>query len=173
MIHKPIILSALLLAHMVVFADSPMPPPSLVTVCTTSNSICANSDPKSGVTTVVSRVTGKELWSIPGWHRWMFISVDGQSLAIGYAGMNLVPTNSELKLKVMDIYNQGRLVRSLSLADLYESSSQLKLTASHSAWVETVRVNRANQLVLELVTGRAVAFSMTTGEEQAPVNDGV
>jgi hypothetical protein len=86
--------------------------------------------------------------------------------------MNLVPTDSALSLEVLHFHAQGRLVRTLRLDDLYESQSQLQRTASHLAWVHAVTVNRANELVLELVTGRKVAFSMATGQEQKLVRDG-
>jgi hypothetical protein len=172
MTRRHLMLIALLLAPIAVRADAPPLPPNRQVVCSASGSICAESDPRSNVTKVVHRASGRELWSIAGWHRWMFVAEDGQSLAIGYAGMNLVPLDAELSLEVMRFYAKGRLVRTLRLADLYQSRSQLRRTASHIAWVQSVGVNRANQLVLELVTGRKVAFAMSTGQEQALARDG-
>jgi len=102
----------------------------------------------------------------------LFVSDDGQSLAVGYEGMNLVPRDVDLSLVVMRFHRQGQLVRTLRLADLYESRAQLADTASHRAWVRGVRVNRENQLALELVTGPSVAFSMRTGQAQKRVRDG-
>ena len=153
-------------------ADTPLPPPGRHLVCSPSGSICADSDPQASVTKVISKSSGRELWSFKGWHRWLFVSEDGKSVVVGYQGMNLVPTDSALSLEVLHFYAQGRLVRTLRLDDLYESQSQLQRTAFHLAWVHTVTVNRANELVLELVTGRKVAFSMATGQEQKLVRDG-
>jgi hypothetical protein len=153
-------------------ADSPLPPPQTIIACSPSGMVCANSDPLTN-RTVVSRKNGPEApWSINGWHRWLFVADDGHSAVVGYAGMNLVPIQSDLQLEVLYFYKQSKLVRTIKLADLYRDKSQLVRTVSHLAWVRSIRVNRANQLVLELVSGRNVAFGMSTGDSQPEVRDG-
>jgi hypothetical protein len=86
--------------------------------------------------------------------------------------MNLVPAESDLQLEVVHFYNQGNLVRTIRLSDLYSDRSQLTRTVSHLAWVRSIHVNGANQLVLELVSGRSMAFSMSSGEPQAQARNG-
>ena len=93
------------------------------------------------------------------------------SLAVGYAGMNLVPADADMDLAVIHFYREGRLLRTLQLSDLYRSRSQLPRTASHLQWVEAIRVNNTNQLVLHLITGEIAAFSMQTGRRTATGDD--
>ena len=93
------------------------------------------------------------------------------SLAVGYAGMNLVPADADMDLAVIHFYREGRLLRTLQLSDLYRSRSQLPRTASHLQWVEAIRVNNTNQLVLQLITGEIAAFSMQTGRRTSTAGD--
>ena len=92
-------------------------------------------------------------------------------LAIGYAGMNLVPADADMDLAVIHFYRAGRLLRTLQLSDLYRSRTQLPRTASHLQWVEAIRVNNTNQLVLHLTTGEIATFSMQTGRRTAAGDD--
>jgi hypothetical protein len=153
-----------LLTSTMAFADAPMPPPALVITCSLSRSVCAESDPASRITRVVRQSDGALLWSIPGWHRWLLVSDDGRSMAICNDLMNLVPRNADMSREVMHFYSQGIPVHTLRLADLLEDLSQLQRTASHLAWAESISVNSADQLVLRLVTGKTVMFSMNTGQ---------
>lgn len=160
-----------LISAIAAHADSPLVAPKRHTVCSSSGTVCAISDPRANDTRVVHRPSGKTLWSIPGWHRWLFLSNDGMSLAIGYAGMNLIPADSSMDLPVIHFYREGRLLRALQLSDLYRSRSQLPRTASHLQWVEAIRVNNTNQLVLHLITGEIAAFSMQTGRRTSTAGD--
>lgn len=93
-------------------------------------------------------------------------------MVAGYSGMNLVPIDVTLKEPVLFFYNKGRLVRTITLGDLYQRKSQLRRTVSHFAWVHTTGINRANQLVLELVNGKQVAFAVSTGQAQPLIPEG-
>jgi hypothetical protein len=152
-------------------ADSPLPPPQRIISCSSSGEVCAESDPNTNVTTIRKR-NADALWSFSGWHRWLFVAEDGRSVVVGYGGMNLVPSASDLQVEVLHFYNQGKLIRSVKLADLYSDRSQLVQTVSHLAWVHSIHVNRANQLVLELVTAGSKAFAMHSGELQPEIKDG-
>lgn len=166
---------AILLVGQLARADEPLPPPQKVVVCSTSGEICAESDPRAGRTVVIRKSGRKPLWSIKDWHRSFFVSDDGQSLVVAHDGLGLVPTDSDLRLEVLHFYAQGKLVRSISLGDLYTDRAQLVRTASHLAWMNFIEVNRAGQLVVALVTGRDVALSMKTGLvqrlEEAPSSE--
>ena len=91
---------------------------------------------------------------------------------VGYDGLNLVPTYVTLEEPVLFFFNRANLVRTVTLGDLYRSKSELTRTASHFAWVRAVDINKANQLVVELVNGKKVAFAVNTGEVQPIVSDG-
>jgi hypothetical protein len=75
---------AALLAPIGSYADSPLPQASLNTVCSASGSICAESNPQTNSTKVFNKATGQTLWSMAGWHRWMFLSEDGRTVVVGY-----------------------------------------------------------------------------------------
>jgi hypothetical protein len=86
--------------------------------------------------------------------------------------MNLVPVDVTLNEPVLFFYKNGKLVRTVTLGDLYTRKSQLIRTDSHFVWVDALGINRANQLVVELVDGRKVAFAVSTGQVQSLVPDG-
>jgi hypothetical protein len=167
---RTIYLSAILLVLWTpVRADGPLPPPARVTACSTSGVVCVDSDPKTNRTVLWRKRGSKVLWSIAGWHRWLFASNDGAVLVVAYDGLNLIPADSTLQLEVLRFYNHGKLVRTIRLADLYDNRSQLTGTMSHLAWVNAITTNRENQLLVELTSGRKVVFGMATGQLQREV----
>lgn len=163
--------AALLLAAPCVRADAPLPPPGKVVECSISGDVCAESNPATN-RTVVRRKGGQPLWSIGGWHRQFFVSNDGESLVVAHDGLGLVPVDSDLRLEVLRFYAKGKLVRTVRLGDLYADRSELVRTVSHLAWTNAIYINRAEQLVVVLVSGRQVALSMKTGGVQNLVEDG-
>lgn len=148
-------------------ADTPLPPPKELTVCSPTKKLCATSDPTRNLTFLIPQSSGQKSWQIPGWHRWIFISDDGESVVIGYSGKNLVPLDVRMSESVLFFYNRGQLVRTVKLEELYSSKSQLRRTVSHYAWVNRIGFNGGNQFVVELVNGNDVAFAAATGEREA------
>lgn len=144
-------------------ADSPLASPKKYTECSSSRKICATSDPKKNITHV-SAIDSKNLWSIPGWHRWLIVADDGESAAVGFDGLNLVPVDITLQEPVLFIYNQGRLVRSVKLGDLYQSKSQLIRSSSHLYWVRSIVFNKSNKLVVNLANMKEIVFDGKTGK---------
>ena len=147
-------------------ADSPLPAPARLTMCSPSKTYCAVSDPDTNLTVVSARNSNEALWRIPGWHRWVFVSDDGKSVVTGYGGMNLVPRDVKMDEVVLRFYHRGALVRSVRLGDLYRNKSQLRETVSHYHWGYVSGFNAANQLVLELVDGKRIAYDPKTGSVQ-------
>lgn len=161
-----ITLVAALLAAGPALADSPLPPPERFTACSPTRNLCADSDPALNSTRVTPQASGRDAWLIPGWHRWLFPSDDVESVVVGYEGMNLVQADVALSEQVLHFYNRGRLVRTITMGQLYRRTSQLRPTVSHFAWVSTIGFNRSNQLVVELVNGEKVAFASRTGTRE-------
>ncbi|UWX03895.1 hypothetical protein H1235_15710 [Pseudoxanthomonas sp. NC8] len=153
-------------------ADEPLPPPARTTTCSPSGNFCAVSDPVQNITLLSRSGSDRILWSIPGWHRWLFLSDDGESFVVGYSGMNLVPMDVTLAEPVLFFYNRGRLVRTVKLGELYPDRSQLLRTASHYAWADIRGFNKVNQLVVDLADGKRVAFSAKAGQVQRLATDG-
>ncbi len=141
-------------------ADAPLQPAERKVNCSPNGNFCATSDPLEKVTVIKGDSVS---WTVPGWHRWLFVSDDGESVVIGYEGMNLVPIDVSLEEKVIFFYHRSNFLRAVKLRDLYLDKSQLKQTASHLAWGSIAGFNHANQLVVELVTGSKVAFSAKSG----------
>lgn len=154
-----------------VVADTPLRPPEVRTVCSVSGSVCVVSDPDSRVTTVNLAELQKESWTLPGWHRSLYVSDDGESVVVGYPGLNLLPVSATLQEPVLFFHARSGLVRKVLLGDLYESKSQLTPTVSHYAWGSILGINASNQLVVERVDGTTLAFSVRTGDVEPIVND--
>lgn len=150
-------------------ADSPLPPPQTRTECSPSGMVCATSDLARGITEVRRKGSRQPLWSIAGWHRWFFVSDDGESLVVGHEEMNLVPTWVTLAEPVLFFHRRGGLVRTVALSDLYRRKSQLQKTVSHLAWVGSLGFNRAGQFVVERIDGRPAVFAADTGLPARPV----
>lgn len=167
----PLALSVIALLSLPALADEPLPAPQKQTVCSPSRKVCASSDPQTRVTVVSPRTSRQQAWTIPGWHRWLFVSDDGESVVIGPDGINLLAADVTLAEPVLWFYNRGRLVRTVTLGDLYQRKSQLRRTVSHWAWVNELGINRANQLVAELTDGTTIAFALSTGKVQPRVTD--
>ena len=154
-------------------ADTPLPPPEKRTTCSPSGKVCVTSDPAKNSTVLSSKTSREGRWTIPGWHRWIFVSEDGKSVVIGHDGMSLVPLNVTLKEPVLFFYNRGKLVRTVTLGDLYKRKSQLIPTASHLAWVYNLSINDNNQLVVKLVNGKTLVFAADTGQAQLLSSSGI
>ncbi len=147
-------------------ADAPLRPPKTQITCSTSGEFCASADLETQSTFLWVKSTGKVLWSVSGWHRWIFVSDDGRSIAIGYKGMNLLPRNVALSEPVIYLYNDAELVRTVVLGDLFKRISELRPTVSHYAWGSIEGFNRSNQLVVRLVDETYTAFSAHTGKRE-------
>ena len=152
-------------------ADAPLPPPKTKVICSPSDKFCAIADLEANTTYLRVKATGELLWSIPGWHRSIFVSDDGQTVAIGYKGLNLLPRNVTLGEPVIHLYKQGELVRTVLLGDIFGNVSELRRTVSHYAWGHVDGFNRANQLVVVLLDGNHIAFSANTGEREEVRHD--
>jgi hypothetical protein len=153
-------------------ADEPLGPPERVITCSRSAAYCVESDPKTNRTNVFRRGNSTVLWSIAGWHRWLFVTDDGSSVVVCYEGLNLIPTDSPLNLEVLRFYKRAKLVRSVRLGDLYKSKSQLKRTVSHFAWVDSISINQANLLIVELIDERKAKFDLGTDEVKVVSENG-
>jgi hypothetical protein len=152
-------------------ADAPLPAPERLTVCSSMNTFCAVSDPDKKITIVTANNSKKILWSIPGWHRWLLVSNDGESIVIGYAGLNLVPYNVSLKDPVIHFYHRGKRVRSVVLGEIYQDITQMRATVSHRVWLDRLSINKANQLILELPSQQKIAYRLKTGIAEKIIPD--
>ncbi|HMN21329.1 MAG TPA: hypothetical protein PKA16_08040 [Ottowia sp.] len=138
-------------------ADAPQPPPALHTVCTADRAVCAESDPVAGRTTARD-ADGRTLWTLPGWHRTLFLAGDGRSAVVAPDGANLVPLDATLARPVLRFFHEGRLLRSVTLGALYEELDALPRSASHRVWAQAIGFDAAGRFVVTLVDGRTASF---------------
>lgn len=143
-------------------ADTPLALPKINHVCSSNGIYCATSDPAKNITTVTKKGSTKAPWQILGWQRWVLVSNEG-NVVVGYNGLNLVPVDVKLTQPLILFYKKGKLVKTITLGHLFKDRSQLRQTASHLAWVNSMRFNAQNKLNLELIDGRKITFDSNTG----------
>ena len=130
---------ALLLCVPLAEADSPLPPPALVTRCSPNREHCATADPKAD-SIVVYRMRGAEradtLWSVKGWRRVFELADGGQDLIVCLGGMNLLPVDYSPDQEMLTFFHGGNIVRRVTLRELVPDLSRLQRTVSHYEWGE-------------------------------------
>ena len=151
------------LAGAPLFADQPLPPPEKVAAWSENHTYLVESVP-NGDTTLYRVLDGKALWTIPGWHRSVFVSDTG-FVAIGYDGINLLPLNYRSDLVLIELWHDGLITHRVRLRDLVQSPKLLKRTASHYYWGYVSGFNTSN--LLEVVTlKRKVSIDPKNGHIQ-------
>jgi hypothetical protein len=142
--------------------DTPLPPPSKVTVTSPNGAIRVVSDPKTG-TRVEDVKQHRVLWRLPDWHRAMFVANDGKHLVTEYDGLNLIPTDFTDDLVLLTFWREGRKIREIRVRDLFPDHSILLRTASHYAWGHIEGIDAEGRLRMQRVDGKTFLFDVTTG----------
>ena len=146
-------------------ADAPLPPPATYREHSPSGKFAAISDASAG-TTVVESASGRELWQVPGWHRSIFLSDDGEHLAIGYDGFDLLPLDAPDSLEMISFWSRGRKIKSVPLQAIVPDRSLLRRTVSHYAWGNIGGIDHNNRLIVTRIDGKVFRFNMSTGEAE-------
>jgi hypothetical protein len=155
------IITGLVLSHNS-YADSPPVAPMLTRECSLNGVYCIESDPEKNLTTITKKGAASPIGRISGWHRWMFISNEG-NVVIGYDGVNLVPIDIKMTEPVFYFYKKDKLIKTIVLGYLYQRKSQMQPTVSHYAWIDDVRFDAKNHLQVKLIDGRKIIFDSNTG----------
>jgi hypothetical protein len=142
--------------------DTPLPPPSKVTVMSPSGRIRAISDPKAG-TRIEDAKLHKILWSLPDWHRSLFVADDGKHLVTEYEGLNLIPTNFTDDLVLFTFWRDGRKLREVKVRDFVPDHRILEQTASHYYWDIVHGIDAQGRLKVERADGKLFFFDVNTG----------
>ncbi len=143
-------------------ADAPLPPPATFSQSSPSGKFTAVSDPSSG-TTIVESASGKQLWQVTEWHRSLFLSDDGEHLAIGYDGLNLLPLDAPDSLEMISFWSRAGKIQSVPLRAIVPDRSILQRTVSHYAWGNIVGIDHDDRLVVTRIDGKVFRFNMSTG----------
>lgn len=125
------VLAAVLLSVISAVCDTPLPKPAPVHVC--SRYFCVDSVP--GGDTVFS-CTGQAdsarcHWSIPGWHRNIFVS-DYGVVAVVYDGGNLLPLNYDPETVLVQLWKNGIMLRQIRAREI--KGLRQRRTVSHYEW---------------------------------------
>jgi hypothetical protein len=128
-----------------------------------SGRIRAISDLKAG--TRVEDVKGhKVLWSLPDWHRSLFVADDGKHLVTQYDGLNLIPTNFTDDLVLLTFWSEGKKVRDITVRDFVPNYHILQHTASHYHWGIVHGIDPEGRLKVERADGKIFLFDVGTGK---------
>jgi hypothetical protein len=149
------------------WADEPLPPPQLKTICSKNGFFCAEMDPERNLTTVYRRRAGGVrdlLWSMRGWFRVAALSGDGEYLVTGFDGLNLLPLDYKKDQVMLSFYDRGKLIRQVRLSEMISDFSKLQKTVSHYQWGNYLGLNEDDHYVVELVDKRWLLFNVRTGQ---------
>ena len=144
-------------------ADSPLPPPTIKTICNVSNNHCATSDPVTNKTILFERNSGVTLWSIDRYFRFFNVSNDGLAILAQSDYANLAPLDVTKEHLLFIIYRGGKPIQTVLLGTLFENASTLERTASHLFWGRLEKIDTKDNAVFLLVDGRRVSYSLVTG----------
>lgn len=146
----------------IVHADSPLPPPARHEICSGDKSSCIELLPgQDGIVRKRNSAgTWLELWRVPGWHRWGFLSNDGRHF-VACVTQDLVPLDLANPPPVALLYSPTGLLRTVQFREVVESDKKLQRTVSHWHWGRCTGLGKAEDSVLfETVTGKySVSFS--------------
>jgi hypothetical protein len=142
--------------------DTPLAPPGKVTAMSPNGRIRATADPRAG-TRVEDVKLGKVLWSLPDWHRSIFVADDGKHLVTEHDGLNLIPVDFTDDLALLTFWREGKKIREVTVRDLFPDHKGLVRTASHYAWRLTIDLNAKGRLRISLIDGKILFFDVSTG----------
>lgn len=146
-------------------ADAPLPPPEAIEQCSANGAHCATADPVANRIDVYRKGTpGTPLWSVPGWARVFHVSDSGRHLVTCFGGVNLLPLDYKRDEPMLTFYDRGRLVRSVTLAELVPDLTKLRRTVSHYEWGRCVGFDGPATYSVETVDRGLLRFDATTGQ---------
>jgi hypothetical protein len=157
-------ISILVLAAATAMADEPLAPASVITRCSPSGRYCATADPK--LETVVVYEKGQATaprWSLKGWQRVFDVADSGEHLVTCYSGMNLLPLDYKPEWNMLAFYERGKLIRTVSVAELIPDLTKLRRTASHYEWGQCMGFDGPNRYRVTTVDRGLLHFDVTTG----------
>lgn len=146
-------------------ADAPLPPPGPITACSPSKTYCAVSDPKQGTRAFRLNRDGTRspLWSLPGWHRVLFIADDGHVAATGLDGI-LLPLDFKPDLTLVTFWRDGVKVAEAPLSAVVEDLGKLTRTVSHYRWGGYIGFDEQGRFVVDTIEQRGLRIDPATGK---------
>ena len=147
-------------------SDAPLPPPAVVTRCSTDKLHCASADPAANTLTVYAMRGGERgaaVWTMSGWERVFDLANGGERLVACYSGMNLLPLDYGPEWPMLKFYQRGELVRQVLLRELIRDRSKLRRTVSHYEWGRCRGFSDDGAYEVETVDRGVLLFDAATG----------
>jgi hypothetical protein len=103
-------------------------------------------------------------WSVPGWHRSLFVADDGKHLVTQYDGLNLIPTDFTDDLVLLTFRREGRKIRDIRIRGFFPDHRILEHTVSHDHWGIVHGIDAQGRLKVERADGKIISFDVSTGK---------
>lgn len=152
-------------------ADAPMPPPQEKTLhCSLAATACAvvskQSGTISGYAARKTRITGTALWTIKRSPAFGQISNSGRIFVVVESGSCLTDRLPAPGTRFVTFYKNGRMTGSVRTEDIFPGANPPKLaaTSSNYQWCSSFGLTGEDRFELNLVDGRQLIFSPTTGK---------
>lgn len=153
------VLAVVLLWAVAAVCDTPLSKPAPVHVC--SRHFCVDSTPGGDTVLRCTSQTDSDRchWSIPGWHRNIFVS-DYGVVAVVYDGGNLMPLDYDPEAVLIQLWKNGLMVRAIRAREV--KGIQQRRTASHYEWGVVRGFDQQSGLVVTTGAGKRVEIEAPT-----------
>jgi hypothetical protein len=142
-------------------ADTPINHPKAIQILDPKSNYCAFVEQNNTTVYQMGCLTGKELYSIKGYHPLSYLRNKGSILISTYSGLNLVGVKNPLETVIFKVYKNGKIQRTVKLKEFITSSKVLTKTASHYHWGH-IKYLKNHVFEIETVEG-IVLFNYETG----------
>ncbi len=105
---------------------------------------------------------GRTLWTIARHVPYGFVSNDGKYFVVQYDGANLIPTDFDPQLVLFTFYRNGKVIKTIGLAEIVSAKSQLVNTVSHYHWGNGIGFVGASKFKVERADGKQFLFNLAT-----------
>ena len=156
-----LILATLVAVGAAAHADEPLPPPADYQVRSPDGRCIARAELANARVLVAPINDGghQTLWSVPGWHRSLYVGNNCRVLGVGYDGANLLKLSDRgPDTPVMTFLLPQRVPQVVKLGALYPDMTVLPRTASHWLWYRGSRWD-GRRWTVETVDGRVLTFA--------------
>ena len=155
----------------------PLPPPKVETAYSRNFKFAARSDPQTNQTVVFRQDRPdhplETLWTFPRWFRVFEVSDDGNAIVAATDEMNSLPLNVPETYVLLTFIVKAKIVREITLQQLFGSRSKLKSTPTSLVWGEGLRaIDENGYAIVDTVVGYFI-FEAQTGKCVFPPNNHV
>ncbi len=148
-----VVLAVILLRTTAAACDTPLPKPARVHTC--SKYFCVDSTPGGDTVFRCTHQPDSDRchWSIPGWHRNIFVS-DFGVVAVVYDGGNLLPLDYDPETVLIELWKNGLRVRAIRASEVVGMAQ--RRTASHYEWGVVRGFDENSRIIVTTRAGKRV-----------------